>query len=157
METFEALPLDSQHRLLSLLPIYDQTAPPDVIDGPTSSSSGCWIHPTALKNEFLSKALQDYSSRQMKGEFTPRFNSRAGLRKSVGNRQRYSTAASPAASFPLIRHMPTIPPPPLSTPISNLKTKDETNTPDPSIVSNAFLFDRLLLTRCHLALSVKPN
>ncbi|VDL93127.1 unnamed protein product [Schistocephalus solidus] len=109
-ENFEALPLESKRKLIQLLPIYDRVRPPPGInlgdeagevvkpsncdgnagDGDTAASvSLLWVHPTALNNEFLSKALQDYSARQLNGEFAPRQNGRSGLRKTVGNRSRY--------------------------------------------------------------------
>ena len=125
MDTFEALPVDSRRHLLSLLPVLDQTPPPDASLSVTNSEY--WIHPTALNNEFLSKALQDYSIRQMKGDFSPRLNSRAGLRKSVRSRQRYS---SPVISPVLIPHSST----PLSQSSANANTKEEPNS-TPVIVS----------------------
>ncbi|CDS37645.1 Polycomb group protein ASXL2 [Echinococcus multilocularis] len=120
MDTFEALPMDSRRHLLSLLPIYDQTPPPDATASATDADY--WIHPTALNNEFLSKALQDYSIRQMNGEFSPRLNSRTGLRKSVGNRQRYS---SPAVSPISIPHSST----PLLQPSANTTKEEPISTP----------------------------
>ncbi|KAM7541704.1 hypothetical protein Aperf_G00000013760 [Anoplocephala perfoliata] len=98
METFESLPLESRRNLLTLLPIHDRHPPPDV-PIPTEGTD-CWIHPTALSNEFFTKALQDYSTRQMNGDFSPRLNSRTGLRKSVGNRQRYSSPTASPISAP---------------------------------------------------------
>nr|CDS28105.1 Polycomb group protein ASXL2 [Hymenolepis microstoma] len=92
IKTFESLPIESRKRLLKLLPVHDQQPPADV--SISSGESDLWIHPTALRNEFFSKALQDYSTRQMNGDFFPRLNSRQGLRKSVGNRQRYSNSIS---------------------------------------------------------------
>ncbi|VDO09672.1 unnamed protein product [Rodentolepis nana] len=92
IKTFESLPIESRKRLLKLLPIHDQQPPADA--SIPSGESDLWIHPTALRNEFFSKALQDYSTRQMNGDFFPRLNSRQGLRKSVGNRQRYSSSIS---------------------------------------------------------------
>ncbi|KAM3185937.1 hypothetical protein ACTXT7_005374 [Hymenolepis weldensis] len=92
MKTFESLPIESRKKLLKLLPIHDQQPPADV--SIPSGEPELWIHPTALRNEFFSKALQDYSTRQMNGDFSPRLNSRQGLRKSVGNRQRYSNPIS---------------------------------------------------------------
>ncbi|VUZ49089.1 unnamed protein product [Hymenolepis diminuta] len=97
MKTFESLPIESRKKLLKLLPIHDQQPPADV--SIPSGEPELWIHPTALRNEFFSKALQDYSTRQMNGDFSPRLNSRQGLRKSVGNRQRYS---NPISSPPLL-------------------------------------------------------
>ncbi|VDD79209.1 unnamed protein product [Mesocestoides corti] len=119
VKTFEALPLESRRRLLSLLPLYDQTPPTDSTSV-VSASSDYWIHPTALNNEFLSKALQDYSTRQMNGDFAPRVNARTGLRKSVGNRQRYST---PILSPTSLSGLPSRPQ------TSELNTKDKCDTP----------------------------
>ncbi|VDK32809.1 unnamed protein product [Taenia asiatica] len=120
MDTFEALPIDSRRHLLSLLPIYDQTPPPNATA--LATDADYWIHPTALNNEFLSKALQDYSIRQMNGEFSPRLNSRTGLRKSVGNRQRY---LSPAVSPVSIPHSST----PLLQSSANITKEEPTSTP----------------------------
>ncbi|VDK81352.1 unnamed protein product [Dibothriocephalus latus] len=84
-ENFEALPLESRRKLIQLLPLYDRVRPPPGITlgdetGEVAKSSNCdgnagdgdtttgpsvpllWVHPTALNNEFLSKALQDYSA-----------------------------------------------------------------------------------------------
>lgn len=128
MDTFEALPMDSRRHLLSLLPIHDQTPPPNATA--LAKDADYWIHPTALNNEFLSKALQDYSIRQMNGEFSPRLNSRTGLRKSVGNRQRY---LSPAVSPVPIPHS--------STPLlqSSANTTKEEPSSTPLIVSSLFI------------------
>lgn len=98
METFESLPVESRRNLLALLPVHDRHPPSDV-SIPTEETD-CWIHPTALSNEFFTKALQDYSTRQMNGDFSPRLNSRSGLRKSVGNRQRYSSPTTSPVSVP---------------------------------------------------------
>ncbi|VDM17020.1 unnamed protein product [Hydatigera taeniaeformis] len=120
MDTFEALPVTSRRRLLTLLPVHDQTPPPNTTV--SAMDIDYWIHPTALNNEFLSKALQDYSIRQMNGEFSPRLNSRTGLRKSVGNRQRY---LSPAVSPVSIPHSST----PLLQPTANTTKEEPNSTP----------------------------
>ncbi|CAH8666027.1 unnamed protein product [Schistosoma rodhaini] len=111
-ETFHSLPLDVQQMLCQLLPLFDHcremslnnSALIDENDySPSLSlSSGIesseqsntvWLHPTALNNEFFTKALQDFSDRQAKGEFTPRIRNRAGLRAHVGNRYRYTSSS----------------------------------------------------------------
>ncbi|THD18198.1 hypothetical protein D915_010647 [Fasciola hepatica] len=51
-----------------------------------------WLHPSALSNEFFTKALQDYADRQSRGEFAPRLRNRAGLRANAVGRHRYGTA-----------------------------------------------------------------
>ncbi|KAA0191346.1 hypothetical protein FBUS_10424 [Fasciolopsis buskii] len=51
-----------------------------------------WLHPSALSNEFFTKALQDYSDRQSRGEFAPRLRNRAGLRANAVGRHRYGPA-----------------------------------------------------------------
>ncbi|CAH8870345.1 unnamed protein product [Trichobilharzia szidati] len=107
-ETFFSLPVDVQQILCQLLPLFDhckQTSSDNcVFDendcSPSHSlssgielpeqSNSVWLHPTALNNEFFTKALQDFSDRQAKGEFTPRIRNRAGLRAHVGNRYRYT-------------------------------------------------------------------
>nr|CAH8869800.1 unnamed protein product [Trichobilharzia regenti] len=107
-ETFFSLPVDVQQILCQLLPLFDhckQTSSDNcVLDenncSPSHSqssgielpeqSNSVWLHPTALNNEFFTKALQDFSDRQAKGEFTPRIRNRAGLRAHVGNRYRYT-------------------------------------------------------------------
>ncbi|CAH8647526.1 unnamed protein product [Schistosoma bovis] len=111
-ETFYSLPLDVQQMLSQLLPLFDHCREMSLnnsvlIDendySPSLSlSSGIesseqsntvWLHPTALNNEFFTKALQDFSDRQAKGEFTPRIRNRAGLRAHVGNRYRYTSSS----------------------------------------------------------------
>ncbi|CAH8584836.1 unnamed protein product [Schistosoma turkestanicum] len=111
-ETFSSLPLDVQQMLSQLLPLFDHCREMSLnnsvlIDendyspslslssGVDSSeqSNTVWLHPTALNNEFFTKALQDFSDRQAKGEFTPRIRNRAGLRAHVGNRYRYASSS----------------------------------------------------------------
>lgn len=109
--------MKSRQYLAGLLPFYDRISPNDIMDRPVESQ--CRLHTTALKNEFLSKALEDYSSRPVKG-----FNSRTGLRKSVGNRQRYSNPnTSPFSSSLSIMH--TTPPPHPAPNQAPLNTKDD--------------------------------
>nr|VZI01497.1 unnamed protein product [Spirometra erinaceieuropaei] len=150
-ENFEALPLESKRKLIQLLPIYDRVRPPPGIslgdeagevaktshcdgnasDGDTTATSvpRLWIHPTALNNEFLSKALQDYSARQLNGEFVPRQNGRSGLRKTVGNRSRY--AGLPAS--PIATVTTTVPVTIPST--TNTSSSFQNGTPKPASVS----------------------
>ncbi|CAL8087644.1 unnamed protein product [Calicophoron daubneyi] len=106
-DTFYSLPPETQRVLADLLPFYDhqkEADSPVQVNGDdlthpepvASASEGCteadsvWLHPSALNNEFFSKALQDYAVRQSKGEFAPRVRNRAGLRASAGNRCRYT-------------------------------------------------------------------
>ncbi|KAK4476004.1 hypothetical protein MN116_001238 [Schistosoma mekongi] len=115
-ETFSSLPVDVQQMLSQLLPLFDHCremsldnsvliddndySPSPLSSGVESSehSNAVWLHPTALNNEFFTKALQDFSNRQAKGEFTPRIRNRAGLRAHVGNRYRYSSSSDPFLS-----------------------------------------------------------
>ncbi|TPP61104.1 hypothetical protein FGIG_08949 [Fasciola gigantica] len=68
-----------------------------------------WLHPSALSNEFFTKALQDYADRQSRGEFAPRLRNRAGLRANAVGRHRYGTAivnADVLGSKQTLKHAP---------------------------------------------------
>uniref|UniRef100_A0A183B712 ASXH domain-containing protein n=1 Tax=Echinostoma caproni TaxID=27848 RepID=A0A183B712_9TREM len=107
-DTFYEFPIETQRMLADLLPYYDRqkqswpTQPSTngyVEDGPraqaklvaTMEDESVWLHPSALSNEFFTKALQDYTDRQARGEFAPRLRNRAGLRANAVGRGRYGT------------------------------------------------------------------
>ncbi|VDP68434.1 unnamed protein product, partial [Schistosoma curassoni] len=65
----------------------------------SEQSNTVWLHPTALNNEFFTKALQDFSDRQAKGEFTPRIRNRAGLRAHSGQTNSRRSSRSKPKNF----------------------------------------------------------